>query len=153
MLGGYVITYQEAATYTRELGIEWSPLNPTSTIGCRLELNRWMIDQDSLLWYFRLQPIFFDEADQRGKLIFPTIGIVKGNYGPDYRLSEDQHTTPIFRDIARRAGLPDKLFSNFVTVHDPVTAFVTEEYGHPKDYSTVASRTWMAMYRKRVGLD
>lgn len=76
------------------------------------------------LWPFRLQPIRFDEGGESiTKLIFP---IVASNLqpAPDFSYSETQGTPAKFREVARVLGLPDEMFVNFATIHNPELRFI-----------------------------
>lgn len=134
ILGGYILTPEEVATYARELGIKWSPYGPSSHIGSRIELNRWMIDQGPLLWYFRLQPMLF-EGGQVVKLIFPTVGIMEGDYTvPDWaadRASEADHHRFLGIDHANhRPFLHCFSYTTYQTVHENSETSVASSLGY-----------------------
>ncbi|QRV88603.1 hypothetical protein RhiJN_16621 [Ceratobasidium sp. AG-Ba] len=142
ILGGYLLTYQEVADIAHQLGLRWNS-DPEVLLGCRKALNRWMIDQDPVFWYFRLQPIGFKEDGKTVvKLIFMTDGTIEDKADPDFRFYEDKGLTANFRERTLRANIPEELFKNFVTVRNPEICFVQERYGQAGRYLPLGSRAW-----------
>ncbi|CAE6526741.1 unnamed protein product [Rhizoctonia solani] len=124
ILGGYILTYQEAADAAHKLGLSWNS-DPKVNLGCRQEINNWMKKNAPGLWPYRLQPITIEEAGKTiTKLIFPIVG----NSEPqpaEFEYSTTEGTAPArFRDIGRRLNMPDEFFANFITIHKPELTFL-----------------------------
>ncbi|CAE6445289.1 unnamed protein product [Rhizoctonia solani] len=124
ILGGYILTYQEAADGARKLGLSWHD-NPEENMGCRQAINKWMKENAPGLWPYRLQPIKLEEAGQTvTKLIFPIVGNSQPQ-PPDFEYSEAEGTAPAkFREVGKRLNMPDELFAKFMTIHKPRLSFL-----------------------------
>ncbi|CAE6373724.1 unnamed protein product [Rhizoctonia solani] len=130
VVGGYLLTYQEAADAAHTFGLSWEP-DPELQIGCREAVNEWIHKNAQGYWSNRLQPIAFDESGLSvSRLIFPIVG----NTRPaprGFQYSETKGTPVKFRQDAKAMGLPDEFFKTFVTIHNPEIYFCT-----PPGYST-----------------
>ncbi|QRV88609.1 hypothetical protein RhiJN_16627 [Ceratobasidium sp. AG-Ba] len=143
-VGGYLTTFEAVAACARRLGLEWDP-NSRAIIGGRKAFNRWMIDQDPVLWYFRLEPVGVTEpgaTTETVKLIFPTVGSIMTK-PDDFTFPEDGPTTTNFMTRAQRASVPEELLQNFVTIVNPDISIVPEPYGSPESYIPLGSELWL----------
>ncbi|QRV88608.1 hypothetical protein RhiJN_16626 [Ceratobasidium sp. AG-Ba] len=147
-VGGYLTTFEAVAACARRLGLEWD-LNHRAIMGGRKAFNRWMIDQDPVLWYFRLEPIGVTEpgaTTQTVKLIFPTVGSIMTK--PEgFTFPEEGPTTTNFRTRAQRANVPEELLQDFTTILKPDISIVPEPYGSPEKYIPLGSERWLRRHR------
>jgi hypothetical protein len=119
VLGGYLLTFPEAANAARKLGLSWNP-NNQSLFGCHAAIIDWIDGRTpKLLKSHSLRRIFFEESGQVVvKLIFPT-DWTSQKQDSKFRYAEGEGGALQLRESARKLGMPDEFFGNFVTVFDP----------------------------------
>ncbi|CAE6437380.1 unnamed protein product [Rhizoctonia solani] len=122
VVGGYLLTYQEAADAARKFGLSWD--EDEFQLECRHEINRWIMENAPQYWSNRLQPILVKEPERASKLIFPIVGN-SNSVPPNFQYSETEGTPAKFRKDAREMGVPDEFFVNFKTIHNPEMLFTT----------------------------
>ncbi|KAF8599882.1 hypothetical protein BDV93DRAFT_559875 [Ceratobasidium sp. AG-I] len=119
VVGGFVVTFEEIEQVADCMGLEFRQLG-----SARIVINNWIAEHEPKLWPFRLQHIDLKESGEVvPKLIFPTMA-TKTPQDPNFRYSETDGNTAKVRETARKLGMPDKLFHNFMTVFNPEIHFI-----------------------------
>jgi hypothetical protein len=119
VLGGYLLTYPEAADAARKLGLSWGS-NSQSLLDCQPAIIDWMCEHDrELLRSHCIRRIFFEESGQVVvKLILPT-DWTNQEKDLEFKYAEGEGGALNLRERAKKLGMPDEFFGNFVTVFNP----------------------------------
>lgn len=119
VVGGFVVTLKELEAAADFMGLAFRQHG-----SAHIAVNNWIAKHEPKLWPFRLQHINFRESGEVvPKLIFPIMG-TKKKQDPSFRFSENEVNTAKVREAARKLGMPDKLFANFMTISNPDIYFV-----------------------------